>query len=107
VALRFTRRWAPHRIADHPHLARSTVGKVLARYRMPRLARLDQGTGLPVRKPAPHRYEHDHPGDLIHVDNKKLGRIPNGGGRVVRTRPPVFLAGWQPPTRPYAGSSVP
>jgi hypothetical protein len=80
VALRFTRRWGPHRIAAHLHLARSTVGKVLARYRMPRLACLDQGTGLPVRKPAPQRYEHDHPGDLIHVDIKKLGRIPNGGG---------------------------
>jgi hypothetical protein len=38
----------------------------------------DQGTELPVRKPAPQRYEHDHPGDLIHVDNK-LGRITNGG----------------------------
>lgn len=80
VALRFTRRWGPHRIAAHLHLARPTVGKVLDRYRIPRLACLDQGTGLPVRKPAPQRYEHDHPGDLIHVDIKKLGRIPNGGG---------------------------
>jgi len=80
VALRFTRRWGPHRIAAHLHLARSTVGKVLARYRMPRLACLDQATGLPVRRPAPQRYEHDHPGDLVHVDIKKLGRIPNGGG---------------------------
>jgi transposase InsO family protein len=80
VALRFTRRWGPHRIAAHLRLARSTVGKVLARYRMPRLACLDQGTGLPVRRPAPRRYEHDHPGDLLHVDIKKLGRIPGGGG---------------------------
>jgi len=80
LALRFTRRWGPHRIAAHLHLARSTVGKVLARYRMPRLACLDQGTGLPVRKPAPQRYEHERPGDLIHVDIKKLGRIPQGGG---------------------------
>jgi len=80
LALRFTRRWGPHRIAAHLHLARSTVGKVLARYQMPRLACLDQSTGLPVRKPAPRRYEHDHPGDLIHVDIKKLGRIPQGGG---------------------------
>ncbi|BCW70726.1 IS481 family transposase [Arthrobacter sp. NicSoilB8] len=80
VALRFTRRWGPHRIAAHLHLTRSTVGKVLGRYRMPRLVCLDQGTGLPVRKPTPQRYEHDHPGDLVHVDIKKLGRIPNGGG---------------------------
>ena len=75
VALRFSRRWGPHRIAAHLHLARSTVGKVLTRYRMPRLACLDQGTGLPVRKPGPQRYEHENPGDLIHVDIKKLGRI--------------------------------
>ena len=80
LALRFTRRWGPHRIAAHLHLARSTVGKVLSRHRMPRLACLDQGTGLPVRKPAPQRYEHEQPGDLIHVDIKKLGRIPQGGG---------------------------
>jgi transposase InsO family protein len=80
VALRFSRRWGPHRIAAHLHLARSTVGKVLTRYRMPRLACLDQGTGLPVRKPAPQRYEHENAGDLVHVDIKKLGRIPYGGG---------------------------
>ena len=80
LALRFNRRWGPHRIAAHLHLARSTVGKVLVRYRMPRLACLDQGTGLPVRKLAPQRYEHDKPGDLVHVDIKKLGRIPTGGG---------------------------
>ena len=47
---------------------------------MPRLACLDQGTGLPVRKPAPRRYEHENAGDLIHVDIKKLGHIPDGGG---------------------------
>ncbi len=47
---------------------------------MPRLACLDQGTVLPVRKPVPQRYEQDRPGDLSHVDIKKLGRIPTGGG---------------------------
>jgi transposase InsO family protein len=35
---------------------------------------------LPVRRPAPRRYEHAAPGDLVHVDIKKLGRIPDGGG---------------------------
>jgi hypothetical protein len=70
VALRFSRRWGPHRKAAHLHLARSTVGKVLARYRMPRLACLDHGTGLPVRKPAPQRYEHENAGNLVHVDKK-------------------------------------
>lgn len=80
IGLRFTRRWGPHRIAYHLHLAKSTVEAVLRRYKMPKLAHLDQATGLPVRRPNPHRYEHERPGDLVHVDIKKLGRIPDGGG---------------------------
>jgi len=80
IALRFTRRWGPHRIAFHLHLARSTVGRVLARFQMPLLQHLDQATGLPVRRPRPIRYEKARPGELVHVDIKKLGRIPDGGG---------------------------
>lgn len=80
IALRFTQRWGPHRIGYHLGIPRSTVGRVLARYRMPRLAHLDQATGLPVRKPKPIRYEVAAPGQLVHVDIKKLGRIPDGGG---------------------------
>ena len=80
LALRFTRRWGPHRIAYHLHLVRSTVERVLARYRMPRLAHVDQNTGLPVREPKPVRYERERPGELVHMDIKKLGRIPGGGG---------------------------
>ena len=80
IKVRFTRRWGPHRIAHHLRVARSTVEAVLRRYRMPKLAHLDQATGLPVRRPPAHRYEHDAPGDLVHVDIKKLGRIPDGGG---------------------------
>ena len=74
------RRWGPHRISYHLGVPRSTVGRVLARYRMPLLAHVDQATGLPVRKPKPVRYEAAAPGDLVHVDIKKLGRIPDGGG---------------------------
>ena len=80
IALRFIRRWGPHRIAYHLHLARATVERVLRRYRMPRLAHVDQNTGLPVRKPKPVRYEREKPGELVHMDIKKLGRIPDGGG---------------------------
>lgn len=80
VALRFTRRWGPHRIAYHLRLHRSTVGRVLTRYRMPKPANIDQATGLPARKPKPKRYEVARPGQLVHVDIKKQGRIPNGGG---------------------------
>ena len=80
VKLRYTRRWGPHRISYHLGVPRSTVGRVLARYRMPLLAHVDQATGLPIRKPKPVRYEAAAPGDLVHVDIKKLGRIPDGGG---------------------------
>ena len=80
TALRFTRRWGPHRIGYHLHLNRSTVERVLARYRMPKLVWLDQATGLPVRRTKPVRYEKAAPGELVHVDIKKQGRIPDGGG---------------------------
>lgn len=75
VQLRVTRRWAPARIAVRLGTGPSTVGRVLARYSVPRLSDLDRASGRVVR-----RYERDHPGALIHVDVKKLGRIPDGGG---------------------------
>jgi transposase InsO family protein len=80
IKLRYCRRWGPHRISYHLGIPRSTVGRVLARYRMPLLAHIDQATGLPVRKEKAVRYEATAPGDLVHVDIKKLGRIPDGGG---------------------------
>ena len=86
VALRFTRRWGPHRIGYHLGVPRSTVWRVLQRYRMPLLAHLDQVTGLPVRRPRPVRYEKPRCGQLVHVDIKKLGRIPDGGGHRVLGR---------------------
>jgi transposase InsO family protein len=48
---------------------------VLVRCRINRLSHVDRATGEPVR-----RYEHPHPGDLLHVDVKKLGNVPDGGG---------------------------
>lgn len=80
VNLRYTRRWGPHRIGYHLGIPRSTVGRVLVRYRMPLLAHIDQATGLAVRRPNPHRYEVAAAGALVHIDIKKLGRIPDGGG---------------------------
>jgi transposase InsO family protein len=79
IALRYLRRWGPHRISYHLGVPRSTVGRVLARYRMPLLVHVDRATGLPVRRPKPVRYERAVPGELVHVDIKKLGRIPDGG----------------------------
>jgi transposase InsO family protein len=75
VGLRVSRRLGPARIAFRLGLVPSTVHAVLARYRCPRLAHLDRATGVPVR-----RYERDRPGELVHVDVKKLGNIPDGGG---------------------------
>ena len=75
IKVRVTRRWGPARIGYLLGLHPSTVHRVLARYRLARLAWLDRATGRVVR-----RYEHPRPGDLVHVDIKKLGRIPDGGG---------------------------
>jgi transposase InsO family protein len=80
IAMRFTRRWGPHQIAYRLGLHPSQVWRVLHRYRMPLLAHLDQATGLPARRARAVRYEKTAPGELVHVDIKKLGRIPDGGG---------------------------
>lgn len=86
IGLRVNRRWGPHRIGYHLGIPHSTVGRVLGRYRLPRLDHVDRMTGLRVRAVAPVRYVMDNPGDLVHVDVKKLGRIPTGGGHRVRGR---------------------
>lgn len=75
VKLRVAKRLGPARIGARLGLHASTVHRVLARYGCPPLAHLDRGTGRRVR-----RYEHAAPGDLVHVDIKKLGNIPDGGG---------------------------
>ena len=64
-----------------------TVSRILARAGTPRLWDLDPVTGARIRasRTTDHRYERAAPGDMIHVDVKKLGRIPAGGGwRVTR-----------------------
>ena len=59
-----------------------TVSRVLARNREPRLCALDPITGEVIRssKATAVRYERDRPGELVHMDVKKIGRIPDGGG---------------------------
>ena len=59
-----------------------TVTRVLRRHEMPRLCECDPLTGEVVRasKKTTIRYERDQPGELVHMDVKKLGRIPDGGG---------------------------
>ena len=60
----------------------STVGRILARHQVAHLDAIDPITGQTVRssRRSANRYEHRTPGSLIHVDVKKLGRIPAGGG---------------------------
>lgn len=65
----------PARIAYRLGMAASTVYRVLCRLGLQRLSWLDRPTGRVIR-----RYEHERPGDLVHMDIKKLGRIRPGGG---------------------------
>ncbi len=81
IKVRLLRRWGPARIAHFLHLVPSTVHRVLTRYRLARLSHLDRTTGRVVR-----RYERARPGELVHVDIKKLGNIPDGGGHKVHGR---------------------
>jgi hypothetical protein len=55
-------------------MPRSTIYGVLVRHHMSRLAHTDRASGVVVR------YQRERPGELVHRDVKKLGRIPQGGG---------------------------
>ena len=81
IALRVNRRWGPARIGYLLGIHPSTVHKVLSRFGLAKLSWLDRATGRVIR-----RYEHEKPGDMIHVDIKKLGRIPDGGGHRIMDR---------------------
>jgi transposase InsO family protein len=75
VHLRWRKRLGPVEIGAKLGVPASTVHAVLTRCRINRLSHIDRRTGERVR-----RYEHDTPGALIHVDVKKIGNIPDGGG---------------------------
>lgn len=75
VRLRWRHRLGPVQIAGQLGMQASTVHAVLVRCRINRLSHIDRVTGEPLR-----RYEHPHPGSLIHVDVTKFGNIPDGGG---------------------------
>ncbi len=81
LTLRRERKLGPHRIAPLVGRAASTVHAVLARHGVSRLAWMDRPTGQVIR-----RYERARPGELIHVDVKKLGRLREGGGWRVHGR---------------------
>ncbi len=88
LAARTKHHAGPVRLAASTGIAASTIGAVLTRAGMPRLAEVDRLTGelLRGRRHSDRRYEREHPGDLLHVDVMKLGRIPDGGGWRVHGR---------------------
>ena len=75
LELRRQRKLGPERIGPLLGMPASTVHAVLRRHGMHRLAWLDRPSGQLVR-----RYELARPGELVHVDVKKVGRIRDGGG---------------------------
>jgi transposase InsO family protein len=75
IKVRVIRRWGPHRIGYLLGLHPSTVHRVLTRYGLAKLRWLDRPTGRVIRRMEPAAC-----GEMVHVDVKKLGKIPAGGG---------------------------
>ena len=88
LACRQTSRGGACTIAWELGLNPSTVGRVLRRHQVPLLSWCDPTTGVLIRgqRSSAERYEYDNPGGLVHVDVKKLGKIPDGGGWRVHGR---------------------
>jgi transposase InsO family protein len=82
------RRLTQARIAASLGVSKSTVGRVLKRAGLSRLSDLEASE--PVV-----RYEHERPGDLIHIDTKKLGRIERMGKRIPGSSHNPIKAGWE------------
>ena len=82
VAARADLRSGPLRIAAATGVPARTVSRILNRHDIPRLAWCDPLTGQLIRasRATANRYERERPGELVHIDVKKLGRIPDGGG---------------------------
>jgi transposase-like protein len=75
IKVRVIRRWGPARIGYLLGLHPSTVHRVLTRHGLAKLRWLDRPTGHVIRRMEPARC-----GDMVHIDVKKLGKIPAGGG---------------------------
>lgn len=81
LAHRAKHRQGPAQIATATKVPVRTVSAILRRHHMPPLACLDPITGTVIRDTkTTTRYERERPGELIHVDVKKIGKIPDGGG---------------------------
>ena len=81
-------RWPLMNIAEELGVSLSTAARIARRAGMARLSSLD-----PVEPP--NRYEHEAPGDLIHMDIKRLGRIDGVGHRITGDRRRRSYAGWE------------
>jgi transposase InsO family protein len=82
VEMRQRERRGPDWLGAELGIPARTVSRVLARHQVPHLCALDPMTGEVIRasKATTVRYERERPGELVHMDVKKLGRIPDGGG---------------------------
>ena len=82
VAARWEHRRGPDWLGLELGLPARTVSRILRRHQVPYLADCDPLTGQPIRasKQTTCRYERDRPGELVHMDVKKIGKIPDGGG---------------------------
>lgn len=82
VTVRREQRRGPDWIGSELGVPARTVSRVLRRHDMPYLHQCDPLTGEVIRasKTTTVRYERDNPGELVHVDVKKVGKIPDGGG---------------------------
>jgi len=82
VAERRRLRVGPDRLSDELGVPARTISRILRRHEVPYLFECDPLTGDVIRssKHTAIRYERDTPGELIHVDVKKIGKIPDGGG---------------------------
>jgi transposase InsO family protein len=82
LAARGEHRRGPDWLGPELGIAPRTVSRILRRHQVPRLAVCDPMTGEVIRssKTTAVRYERDTPGELVHMDVKKIGRIPTGGG---------------------------
>ncbi|MBE0011253.1 IS481 family transposase [Arthrobacter sp. AET 35A] len=82
LVARAEHREGPQDLARRTGIGARTVSRILARAGVPKLWDLDPLTGIRIRaaRATDRCYERDAPGDMIHIDVKKLGRIPDGGG---------------------------
>jgi transposase InsO family protein len=83
-------RYGPALLAAELKVPERTISRILQRHGVPRIAECDPITGEVIRasRETAVRYERARPGELVHVDVKKLGRIPPGGGWKTRGRIP-------------------